>query len=66
MPGFWIAMVTQGFTYFCKYEKVLNMRWDEIMEGLWIFQDSKYASFLHMRGLQKVLIMPEYSWVMPE
>ena len=44
-----------------KYARVLNirkfllMRWDTIMEGFWIFQDSKHARFLHMQALHKVL-----------
>ena len=39
------------------------MRWDVIMEGVWIFQDSEYTKFLHMRGLDNVLNMPEYGWM---
>ena len=31
--------------------------------GLWIFQDSKYAMFLHTHALHKVLHIPEYGWV---
>ena len=53
-------------TYFCKYNKVLNMHRDAIMEGFWIFQDSKYARFLQMQVLHKVLNMPEYGWIMSE
>ena len=34
-----------------------------IMEGFWIFQDSKYVKFLHMQALHKVLNVPEYDWV---
>ena len=41
------------------------MRWDAIMEGFWIFQDSKYGRFLRMQALQKVLNMSEYGWIMP-
>ena len=40
------------------------MRWDAIMEEFWIFQDSKYARFLHMQELHKVLNIPEYGWIM--
>ena len=50
------------FTYLRKYDRVLNMRRDAIMKGFWIFHDSKYAWFLHMQGLYKVLNMPEYGW----
>ena len=42
------------------------MRRDAIMEGFWIFQDSEYARFLHMQGLRKVLIIPEYGRMMHE
>ena len=46
------------------YNAVLKDRilfkWDAIMEGFCIFQDSKYASFLHMQALHKVLGMPGY------
>ena len=54
------------FGYFHKYDTVLNMRWDAIMERVWIFQDSEYARFLFIKGLQKDLNMPEYGWTMPE
>ena len=36
------------------------------MSKFWLFQDSKYAQFLHMRGLHKILNMPQYDWIMPE
>ena len=49
-----------GFTYFCKYGKVLNMRRNALVEGFPIFHDSECASFLYMPGLHKVLNMPEY------
>ena len=39
---------------------------DGIMEGFWIFQDSKYARLLQMQALRKVLNMPEYGWIMPK
>ena len=54
------------FTYFREYDSVLNMHWNVIMEGLWIFQDSEYDKILHMQALQKVLNMSEYRWIMPE
>ena len=41
------------------------MRQDTIMQEFWIFQDSKYARFLHMQVLHKILNMPEYGWAMP-
>ena len=53
------------FVSFRKYDRVLKMRQDAIMEGFWIFQDSKYARFLRMQALPKVLNMPEYGWIMP-
>ena len=56
--------VTQGFTYFGRYDSVLNRWCDAIIEGFWIFQDSKYARFLHIRGLNKPLNMLEYGWIM--
>ena len=46
-------------TYFRKYDMVLNMLQDALMEGFKIFQDPEYARFLHMQGLQKVLNVPE-------
>ena len=52
-----------GFTYFRKYDKVLNMRWNAIIERFWIFQASTYARFLHMQAPHKVLNMPEYTWI---
>ena len=39
---------------------------DAVIEDFWIFQDSKYTRFLHMQGLQKVLNMAEYNWIMSE
>ena len=77
ISGFWVfqdchyarLLNLQGytwFTYFRKYERVLNMHWDAIMGGFWIFQNSKYARFLQMHGLDKVLNMPEYGWKMPD
>ena len=47
------------FSNFCKYDRVLDMRRDAIMEELSIFQDFQYASFLHMYVLHKVLNMSE-------
>ena len=58
MPGFWI------FVNFRKYDKILNMCQDAIMEGFWIFKDSEYASLLLMQAFRKVLNMPEYGWIM--
>ena len=37
MSDFWI------FVNFRKNGRVLNIRWDAIIEGFWIFQDSDYA-----------------------
>ena len=60
MLGFWISRVTQKrFTYFCRYDRVLNIHWDAIMEGFWIFQDFEYARFLHIQALTKVQKMVE-------
>ena len=56
IPEFWI------FVNFREYGNVLNMRWDAIMEEFWIFQDSEYATFLHMQALLKILNMPEYRY----
>ena len=44
-----------GFTYFLKYDRVLKMRRNTIMEA-----------WLQMQTLHKVLNMPEYGWMMPE
>ena len=49
MSEFWI------FVNFLKFDRVLNMRRDAIMEGLEIFKDSKYTRFLHMQVLHMVL-----------
>ena len=54
---FWI------FLNFGKYDKVLYVRRDAILEKFWIFQGSQYARFLYMQALQKVLNMPEYGWI---
>ena len=59
MSEFWI------FVNFLKYDRVLNMSRDAIMEGFWIFQDSEYTRFLSIPKLHKVLNMPEYGWAMP-
>ena len=59
MPRLLNFQVYAGFAYFRKYGRALNMRRDAIMEGLWIFQDSEYARFLHMQALHKVLNMAE-------
>ena len=55
---FWI------FIIFKKKNRVLNMRWDAIMEGFWIFQDSAYVRFQRMKSLYKILNKPAYSWIM--
>ena len=55
-----------GFKYVRKYDWVLNMGWDAITEGFWIFQNPKYSRFLHVQALRKVLNMPEYAWIMLE
>ena len=41
------------------------MRQEAMMEGFWIFQDSKYARFLRMQALHEVLNIPEYGRIMP-
>ena len=56
---FWI------FANFRKYNKILNIRRDETIEGFWIFQDSEYTKFLRMQVLFKVLNMSKYAWIMP-
>ena len=52
------------FVNFRKYHRVLNMRWDAIMEEFWIFSNFEYARFLRTQALQKVLNIPEYIWIM--
>ena len=54
------------FTYFRKYDRVLNMQQDAIMEDISLFQDSKHVRFLQMQALHKVLNMLEYGWIIPE
>ena len=54
------------FTYFCKYDKVLNMRLDVVMEGFWVFKDYQHGRLEHMLGLRKFLNMPEYGLIMLE
>ena len=49
------------FVNFSKYDRVLDMHRDAIMEELSIIQDFQYASFLHMYVLHKVLNMSEDS-----
>ena len=48
------------FLIFRKYDRVLDMRREAIMEEFRIFQDSEYARFLHMQELGKVVNLPEY------
>ena len=64
IPGLPIARVLnfQGytvFTYFHKYDRVLNMSQDTTMERSEIFQDSEYARFLPMSASHKVLNMTD-------
>ena len=48
------------FTNFCKYDRVLNMHWDAVIEGFRIFLDSDYVRYLHMQVMHEVVNMPEY------
>ena len=48
-----------------KYDKVLNICRNIIMEGFWIFQDSEKVRFLPMQELHKVLNMTKYGRNMP-
>ena len=52
------------FQSFLKDGRVLNMCEEPIIEEFWIFQDSKYARFLHMQELRKVLNVSEYGLIM--
>ena len=54
---FWI------FVNFLKYDRVLNVSQDAIMEGFWIFQRSENARCLCTQALRKVQNMPEYGWI---
>ena len=47
------------FVNFRKYDRVMNISRDVIMEEFWIFQDSEYARFLHMQAVYRVLNMVE-------
>ena len=58
--GFSIVQGYTAFIFFGKYDRVLNMRQDAIMERFRIFQDSEYARFLQMRRLHKFFNMREY------
>ena len=77
MSDFWVLHNCQyarilnfwGYTwcfFFWKYIEVLNTCQDAIMEGFWIFQDFKFARFLHIQVLCKFLNMPDFGWIMPE
>ena len=44
VPGFWISRVTQGFNYYCKFDRVLNMCRNVIIEG------SEYSRNPNMPG----------------
>ena len=59
MSQFWI------FKNIYKYDRVLYMCSDAIMEGFCILQDSKYPRFLCMQVLYKILNLREYGWMMP-
>ena len=54
-----------GYTYFHKYDSVLNMRPGGIMEGFWIFQDTNKPDFC-IKRITQGSNMPEYGWLMPE
>ena len=49
-----------GFTYFRKYDRLLNMNRNAIIEGFKRFQDSEYARFL---GYARVTQGSEYAWI---
>ena len=55
MSDFWT------FVNFCKYDRILNIRWDAIREGFWIFHDSEYVRFLHNASVTQGI---EYGWIM--
>ena len=57
MSGFKYVSI---FVYFRKYDRVLSIRWNTVIEGFSTFQDFEYARFLHMQALYKILNMPEY------
>ena len=65
MFGFEYALEFWIFVNCRKYDRVLNMRRDAIMEGFRIFQDSEYARFLRMQASDKLLNIAEYGWIMP-
>ena len=53
MSEFWI------FVIFRKYDRILNMCQDAIMEGFWVFQDSEGSEYFRIpQG-------SEYAWIMP-
>ena len=45
---------------------IMNMSWDLVTEGFWIFQDSKYTRFLHFQALHNVPNMLEYGYIILE
>ena len=44
MLVFWIYKVIQGF-FFVKFDGVLSMRRNAVMEGFWIFQEWNMSGF---------------------
>ena len=56
MPGFWISRVTQGLPIFCKYNRVLNMLRDAIIEGFWIFHIPNMPGFCAYEGYTRFWI----------
>ena len=48
------------FVNFRKYDRVLSIHRNAVIEGFSIFQDFEYARFLHMQALYKILNIPEY------
>ena len=60
MAGLWISRIDTWFTYFRKYDSLLNMRWEATMEGFWIFQDSEICqTFAYVSIAQGT----EYAWI---
>ena len=59
----WRVLNISGFSIFVnfrKYDRILNVFRDVIMEELWMFQELEYVGFLHIPALHKVLNMPEH------
>ena len=65
LRGSWIWVLNISdiwiFVNFRRYDRVLNMRCDSVIEGFWILQSFEYVRFLHNATVAQG---SEYAWIM--